>query len=217
MIKFEDFLDIQENEIKAKVECRIFLDLDEFGDNVIETSNSFIIPGIVDIYIPEKDTIIPIVLDYNINIIKQNEEIDDEGRYTFIYYPDDLIIKQEHKNDRDDIRTAISLLQGRFKYIKNPNTLINLLHTILGNTDLVHLELVIANMFRNEENEPVRFKGNYENKNNRVIGMIELGRQGSWLSSISYRNLSDNMKQALIKGEKAEKNPIEKLLEEDFD
>ncbi|MEO5351572.1 MAG: hypothetical protein H7836_18310, partial [Magnetococcus sp. YQC-3] len=82
-MKFEDYLIIEETEIKAKFQSKIVLDLNDFGDNIIETARSFIVPGIVEIYIPEKDLTVPIILDYNVNISRTNEEIDEEGRHVF--------------------------------------------------------------------------------------------------------------------------------------
>ena len=216
MLKTFDSFDVTKNEIRAKYVSRIVIDPNQYGDDLVETAKRLIVPGILDVYIPEFEDSAHIVLDCNINLMRSDESIDDEGRYVFTYDPGDLIAEQKYKNNRDVMRTAISLLQGRVKYIKNPNTLLTLIHNILSDSDTVHLELIIANMFRDPmTGKPSRFNGKY--KDAEILGQIEQGKKNSWLSSISYREIDKAINSGLVSGEESQENPIEKLLDEDFD
>jgi len=218
MLKTFDSFDIGETEIKAKYTSKITIDPKDYenGSDLIDTATKLIIPGILDVYIPEFEDYAHIVLDYNINLIKFDETVDEEGRYVFTYEPGELIIQQNYKNDRDPMRTSISLLQGRVKYIKNPNTLLTLIHNVLSDSDTVHLELILANMFKDPlTGKPARFNGDYENAE--ILGQIEQGKKNSWLSSISYREIDKAIGYGLVGGEETEENPIENLLEEKFD
>lgn len=216
MLKTFDSFEISGNEIRAKYTSNITIDPNEYGDDLIDTATKLIIPGIIDVYVPEFEDYAHIVLDYNINLERNNEVVDEEGRYVFTYEPGELIIQQDYKNDRDVMRTTISLMQGRVKYIKNPNTLLTLMHNILSDSDSVHLELIIANMFRDPlTGKPVRFTGDYENSE--ILGQTEQGKKNSWFSSISYREIDKAVAHGLISGDDTQENPIENLLNEEFD
>ncbi|MBC8427408.1 MAG: hypothetical protein H8D97_00805 [Proteobacteria bacterium] len=215
MLKTFDSFDIGTNEIKAKYTSQVIVDPNEYGDELIETASKLIIPGILDIYIPEFEDTAHIVLDYNVNLRRSEEVIDNEGKYIFTYQPGDLIASQDYKNSRDVMRTTISLMEGRVKYIKNPNTLLTLMHNVLTASDTVHLELILANMFRDPETgTPARFDGRYDKAE--IIGQQKQGKRNSWLSSLSYREIDKSINTGLINDQEAERNPIEKLLEEDF-
>ena len=215
MLKTFDSFDISENEIKAKYVSTIIVDPKQYGDDMIQTSSKLILPGILDVYIPEFEDYAHIVLDYNINLMRSEETVNDEGNFIFTYQPGELIATQNYKNSRDVMRTTISLMEGRVKYIKNPNTLLTLMHNVLNSSDTIHLELIIANMFRDAETgEPARFTGNYEGAE--IIGQIDQGKTNSWLSSLSYREIDKSINTGLINNKENEENPIEKLLNENF-
>jgi hypothetical protein len=216
MLKTFDTFDISENEIRAKYTSVVTVDLNEYGDDLIDTANKLVIPGIIDVYVPEFDDHAHIVLDYNINLLKNNETVTDDGKLVFTYDKGELMIEQKFKNDRDIMRTTISLMQGRTKYIKNPNTLLTLMHNVLTDSDSVHLELIIANMFRDPETgKPARFTGKYAKAE--VLGQIEQGKKNSWFSSISYREIDKAIGFGLTTGQETQQNPIESILNEDFD
>jgi hypothetical protein len=216
MLKTVESFDISATEIRAKYTSKVTIDPNEYGDDLIESASKLIIPGIVDVYIPEFEDHAHIVLDYNINLMRSDEVVDDEGKYIFTYEPGELIVQQDHKNDRDIMRTTISLMQGRIKYIKNPNTLLTLMHNVLTGSDTIHLEVIIANMFRDPmTGQPARFNGKY--KDAEILGQTEQGKHNSWFSSISYREIDKAVAGGLISGHETEKNPIERLLDEDFD
>jgi hypothetical protein len=107
------------------------------------------------------------------------------------------------------------MLNGKLEYIKNPEALVVLLHTALPKSDIVHLEVILSNIFRdNSSGEPARFTGSYSNSTQ--VGVLQLGKTDSWLSSIAFQNIDQGINRALVSNKPAKMNPIELVLNEQF-
>jgi len=132
------------------------------------------------------------------------------------YSPNEIVIKNEYSTTEPDIGFLTQLFNGRVKYMTDPKILLNMVHTILPEIDLIHLELIISNMFRQEDNIDARCRltGNY--KNSTILGVSQQPFQDSWASAMSFNHINKAIKNGLIHGKNCEDNPIEKILYEKF-
>lgn len=217
MLNIFEVLNIDKKEIHTKLNCTITLNKQELKDYIVEYDNRFEIPGIVDIYFPELEDFTQVITPYkSIGIIKTDDYNESNSEYVINYLPDDKIIFQEYVDTEINLNLLNSMLDGRLKYIKDPETFLNLLTKALPSSDLVHLELILANMFRdNETGEPCRLNGDYTNAEQ--IGVTKLAKMDSWLSAITFQNVDVGINRALYTGSHAKLNPIEKVLTEEFD
>lgn len=219
MLRPAEVFNIEKQVIRAKFPCSITIDSREYDKrSFIETASKFQLPGILTFYVPQFDDYATIVLNYPVNLNKTDTITIDKKEYisTIHYEKDDIIITQEVVADEVDMGLLIRLLQGHVKYAKDPKIILNMLHDILPKVDLVHLELVISNMFRvnGEEEQRCRLSGDYSNSV--IIGVKKQPFLDSWLSSLAFQYIEKAIQTGLVRGKTSERNAIEKVLTEDF-
>jgi len=85
----------------------------------------------------------------------------------------------------------------------------------LPSIDLIHLELIVSNMFRNSDDLTVPCRlSNYKNPS--IIGQKRLPfESGSWLNALAFENINKAVENGLIRNEDAEMNPLEKIIMEE--
>jgi hypothetical protein len=107
------------------------------------------------------------------------------------------------------------LFEGGAKYITNPEILCMVIHNNLPGIDMIHIETVVSNMFRdaNDLTIPARLT-NY--KNFTIVGQKKLPFIISWLSALSFENINKAIKIGLLDGKDATLDPIEKLVSEKY-
>jgi len=217
MLYPEDVFTIQKNIIIAKKTCSININKNDYDPRTFVESTSYIImPGILQFYVPEHDDYCQLSILYSIRLIKSIDIKYEKNNIIIGYSPDDTVIKSEYSTSEPDIGFLIQLLNGRVKYISDPKILLNMVHSILPEVDLVHLELIISNMFRQNDdlNTRCRLSGNY--KNSTLLGVSAQPFQDSWASAMSFHHINKAIKNGLIQGKDCEENPIEKVLYEKF-
>lgn len=211
-----EVLKIEKNKIFTKYDCIITLNLDEYEDDITETTTKYLIPGIVEIYIPELEDYAQIITSYNqIGLLKSNEYEETDDEITLNYSANDLIIEQEFSEIGGGFGGLKKVLEGKLTYIKTPEGLLNMFHANMPASDLCHLELIISNMLKDSDGNLCRMSGNF--KNFEQVGILKQAKTDSWLSGIAFQNIEHAINRALIKKEDAKMNPIEKILNEDFD
>ena len=215
MINIYEVLDIKEQEIYTKIPCVISINKKEYADSISEEEKTFQIPGIVDIYFPDLDDITQVVTGYSsIGIVKTTNYNEDNSFININYEANDKIITQEFVDTNVSLSVIKQMLNGKFKYIKSPDIMLNLLHNALPKSDLVHLEVILSNIFRDESTgEPCRFT---DYSNAVQYGVLQLGKSDSWLSAIAFQNLDQGIMKGLVNQKPAKMNPIEKVLNEEF-
>jgi hypothetical protein len=217
MLHPEDVFKIEKNIIIAKKECSIIINTQDYDQRTfIETSSFISIPGILQFHVPEYNDYCQLSILYSIKLIKMNDIKYDKHNITINYVPDDIVIKSKYTTTEPDIGFLMQLLNGRIKYISDPKILLNMAHSILPEVDLVHLELIISNMFRYKDdlNNRCRLTGNY--KNSTIIGVAAQPFQDSWASAMAFHHINKAIKNGLIHGKDCEENPIEKIIYEKF-
>lgn len=217
MLRPAEVFDIQKQKIRAKFPCSISIDEREYDKrSFIETSVKFQVPGILTFYFPEFDDYSTIVLNYEVDLWKTTNVTEEKHEYIIHYEKDEIVMSKDYVPDGLDMGLLIRLLQGHVKYAKDPKIILNMLHDILPKVDLVHLELVISNMFRvsGREEERCRLKGNYASAV--IVGVKKQPFLDSWLSSLAFQYIEKAIQTGLVAGKTSEMNAIEKVLTEDF-
>jgi hypothetical protein len=115
-----------------------------------------------------------------------------------------------------DMGLLIKLLNGRIKYIKDPKTLLLMINNVIPRPDLVHIETLISNMLRDPDDNTILSR--YSNATQpEIVGVINQAKIDSALSSLAFRNIDEAITRAIVKQQPFKQNPIEKILQEDFD
>lgn len=216
MLNIYEVLDIKEQEIFTKIPCIISINKHEYKEFMVEYEDKYKIPGVIDIYFPDLDDYTQIITSYeSIGILKTEDFEETSDDINIKYNSGDRIIEQDYVSTNTNFSLISKMLNGRLEYIKTPETLVNLLHNALPKADLIHLELLLSNIFRdNETGEPARFNGDYSNSSQ--IGVLKLGKTDSWLSAIAFQNIDQGINRALVSKKPAKMNPIELVLNEEF-
>lgn len=217
MLQLHDVFDIQKNQIICKIPCEINIDEKDYDErSFIEQSDKISLPGILDFYVPSKDTTIQFAVTFSVNLLKTEHTSKNRKITTIHYNTGDIVIEKDYVDTETDIGLLTRLLHGNIKYINDPKTLINMIYDIIPSVDLVHVELIVSNMFRrkNNESERCRIKGNYNNSV--IIGQKNQPFQDSWMSALAFQYIDKAITQGLVQGKEAEQNPIESVIQEDF-
>jgi hypothetical protein len=214
---FKKYFEITNTTITAKVPCSIILDQNEYDDTtLIDCGDKYQIPGILQVQIGDAPDFNYINFPFAIavDLYKSTDFIVDGKIITMNYEIGELIIKQQFYEDTFNERVVDRLFSGNTKYINNPEILVMNIQNNLPGIDLVHIEAIVSNMFRDSENEmiPARLT-NYKDFN--IIGQKKLPDL-SFLTSLAFENMSRAIKTGLIEGREASMNPIELLVLEKY-
>ena len=218
MIKPFEVFNISKNKITTKYPCSITIDEREYDKNTfVETHSHYELPGVLDFYFPEFDDICNIVLIYPVNLIKTSNILHEKKEITIHYDKGETIIEKEYIPTSTDIRLLIKLFQGRVKYTKNPKIILTMLHEILPKVDLVHLEVIISNMYRkgNDESQKCRLTGKYDDAV--ILGVKKQPFVDSWKSALAFQYIDKAIQTGLLNERPLESNPIEQILSENFE
>lgn len=216
------FLIVKPDKIITKVPCHVEINKKEYReDEIVETGDYIMIPGIFDIYVEGVETPLTLFFPYNIKINK-TDDIDSIGSIIKISYTPDsennsVVCFQDLIDVSTNITLLVRLLEGRLKYIKDPLILLYSLHTQIPNVDLVHLEVIISNMFRCADDIRVkcRYKGSY--KNSVILGQAEQPFVDSWYSTMAFEKIDKAIQNALIREVPTEMNPLEKVMLNEYE
>ena len=216
--QFNNILEIKKNEIIAKTPCSIIIDDSEYDDiSLIDCGDKYQTIGVLTVQYGEAPDVNFTTLPFAImvDLFKPAEIIEDGHITTLNYEVGETIIKQEYYDDNFNERTVDRLFEGGAKYITNPEVLTMNIHSNLAGIDLVHIEAVVSNMFRDSEDltTPARLT-NY--KNVTIIGQKKLPYVVSWLSALIFENINRAVKVGLIDNRDATLDPIEKIVLERY-
>lgn len=211
-------IDVRTKEIIAKQNCTILLDKSQYDESdLIDTGEELFLPGIINLYIGEisDNKFITFPFNFQVHLNKPEDYVIDGKTIILRYTPGEKILGQDYYQKQTEPGIVDRLLGGALKYIDSPETLLDAVYEQLPSVDLVHLELVIANMFRVKDDItiPCRLK-NYDNFE--IVGIKKLPHINSWLTGLSFEDPNKAIKEALLKQRDNDMNPIEKVLLEKF-
>lgn len=215
MLSPVDVLKINKTEIITKHDCIITINYDEYDDDVTELKSFYIVPGTIEIYFPSKDDFTQIITPYSdLYVVKSNDYDDDDKNITLNYKENDVIVSQKYTDNNMAFGNIKKIVEGKLLYIKTPEALLNIFHVFIPSIDLCHLELLISNMLRDKDGNLCRHSGNFKDFDQ--IGIMNQAKSDSWLSSIAFQNIDQAINKALINKEDAKMNPLEKILNQEF-
>ena len=210
---------IEKNKIIAKEPLFIIIDRNDYDDkSLIDSGTFFMIPGMIDINFGDlyEFNTLSMPFNFKINLIKP-ENMNVESSQIFLYYnPGEIIIEQDNYLKEVDPTIISKLFEAQAKYITDPEMLLNALHQQLPNVDLVHLETIIQNMFRSNEN-PAVFGRLVDYKNVTIYSQKKLPFINSWLNSMAFENINKAISTGLLNNKSIQFDPYEKLILEKFE
>lgn len=216
--QLELYFKINKTTIEAKQPCSITIDQNEYDDiTLIDCGDKYQIPGILTVQFGEPPNLeyvtLPIAI--TVDLIKPNDYSVDGHLITLNYEPGEIIMKREYYDDEYDERVVTRLFDAGAKYLTNPEILCMVIHDKLPGIDMVHIETIVSNMFRDSEDLtiPARLT-NY--KNVTVVGQKRLPFIISWLNALSFENINKAIKIGLLEGKDAQMDPIESIVAEQY-
>lgn len=210
-------LDITENKIIAKYKCYISVDFKDFdNEEIVNSGERLFIPGMLEVFIPELDDFCPININYQIYLNKTEQTQETDNFITINYNIGDVMIIGDYVKTAFNIAFLLKLLHGHIKYIKDPQILLQVLHNTFPESDLIHMEIIISNMIRDNLDPNVLARYKIGNKNNQILGVEKQASLDSPLSSMAFKNIDRAIANALVTGKQVKNNPIERVLREDF-
>lgn len=216
--QFNNVLEIKKNQIIAKTNCSITIDDSEYDDvSLIDCGDKYQTVGVLTVQYGEAQNVNFITLPFAImvDLFKPAEIIEDGHIINLNYETGETIIKQEYYDDNFNERTVDRLFEGGARYITNPEVLSMTIHDKIAGIDMVHIEAIVSNMFRdsNDLTIPARLT-NY--KEVTIIGQKKLPYVVSWLSALIFENINRAVKVGLIDNRDATLDPIEKIVLEKY-
>lgn len=211
-------IDVREKEIIAKENCTILLDKSDYDEStLIDTGEEIFIPGIFNLYVGEvsKNKFISLPFNFQVHLNKPEDYVVDGKTIVLRYTPGEKILSQDYYTKQTEPSVIDRILGGALKYINSPDALIAAAHEQLPSLDLVHIELVVSNMFRLKDDATVPCRlSSY--KDFQIVGIKKLPHINSWLTGLSFEDPNKAIKLALINSRDNDMNPIEKILLEKF-
>ncbi len=212
------FIEVQKKKIVAKTECTILLDQNEYDESsLIDIGDKFLVPGVLNLYVGDLVDNNYITFPFNFPVeLNKPQDYTQEGKTLIMRFtPGEVIINKDFYNKETDPSIINRLLDGSIKYINSPEVLLDAVHEQLPTLDLIYAELILSNMFRTKEDLtiPCRLK---DYSNFEIIGVKKLPFLNSWLTGLSFEDPNKAIKTALLSGQDADMNPIEKVLLEKF-
>lgn len=207
-------LNISKNEIKAKQDLTVVLDLNDYDEKyLIDTGDKYILPGIIDIIIEDALNPINVTLPFNfkVDLIKPMEIEGEKNIIKLKYKKGDLIIFKDKYLKELDPNLIDRIFEGGAKYIKTPELLLKAMSEELTAIDSVHLECIVSNMFRSnfDTSVPGRLVGYHDCS---INGCKKLPFMDSWLSSLAFENINKAIKTGLLAKKDIEVNPFEEII-----
>ena len=193
------YLDIEKNVIKVKKRARVFIDKSEYKeDQITETSEYYLVPGILEVYFPDDQKLIQLPFTFNVKLYKTDNIIETPKEILIEYQPGDILIKQEYKSKEISFKTFSRILEGSAKFLKTPEQYVLLLIEQLNySIDLVHIESLVQHLFRcaDDYQKPCRL---CDYKDCEVLGISKIPKYTSWLLALEFERVKSVLKHVLI-------------------
>lgn len=209
-------LDIKKNEIYAKKPVRIDIDLRDYSENeILETSEYYQIPGILDISLEDDpNVVINLQFSFQVKIFKPSDFYS-EGKDLELHYSiGEKIIAQDYVIDQTDPTVIRRLFDAGFKYIKDPESLVENIYKNMT-SDLVYIELIVQNMFRSKKNPENNCRLTHY-KDCEIYSQKRLPFLNSWINNIAFESINKGIKNGLLSEQDIKYDPIEKIVIERF-
>lgn len=209
-----NFVSVEEKQVVAKTPLTITINMTEYNDDsLIDTGDHYLIPGLLNCEYHGEEKSENFFFPYNFNVELMKPDNIKKYRSDLIleYEEGDVLFKRDMYIKDVNPYVVTKMLDGVIKYIKDPVILVDVLKDEVPGIDLVHLELIVSNIFRQEnDNEKYARLNNY--KDPVIIGCKKLPSVDSWISALAFEDINKATKTALAKGKHAKMDPIEKIV-----
>ena len=199
MSEIEQYLDISKHEIKTKKLARVFIDKTEYKeDQIHETPEYYLVPGILEIYFPEDMRYIQLPFTFNVKLRKNDSIVETNKEILIEYQPGETIIEQKFKSKEISFKTLNRILEGSAKFLRTPEQYVSVIvEQINYSIDLVYVELIVQHIFRCKDDytKPCRL---CDYKDCDVVGISKLPKYTSWLLALEFERVKSVLKHVLI-------------------
>lgn len=218
IVNIRKLFNISKTELYAKTDLTIVIDKKEYKEEFFtDLGDKFYLPGILDVEFGEAPKLEYLTLPFNFQVnIWKPEAINTEKKLIkMTYSAGEKVISQDRILKETNPAIVDKLVEGGMKYLNNPEVLLDAIQNELSGLDSVHLEIVVAGMFRAKKDNTIPGRlVNY--KNCEIIGCKKLPFIDSWVSGLAFENINKAMKTALVDNKKSQLNPIEKIVLDRF-
>lgn len=207
-------LDIEKNKITAKTDITIELDKKDYREELFsDFGNRYQLPGILEISYGEAENIKTITLPFNFEVnLYKPDNMEETGSIIRLNYTEgERIIQKDRYVKQMDPAVIDRLFEAGMKHLSKPEILWSALMEELPKIDSIHLEIVVANMFRSETDLSIPGRlVNYENC--KIVGCKAIPFHDSWLSALAFENIGKAIRVGIVGGKDATLNPIEEIV-----
>ena len=215
LTSFSSFFEIEKTKIIAKKLIRIVIDSSDYSESdLIDAGDYLILPGIIDFQTDDGSTY-TFPFQFQIKLYKpENYELD-EKIYTLEYAPGEIITNTENYEKKVDPAVMDRILEGLTRYITTPEILLDVLANLITGIDLIHLEVIISNMFRDQDDPTIPCRlTSY--KNGKIYGQKKLPYLTSWLTGLLFERINQAIKLGILSDKDIEFNKLEKIALEQY-
>lgn len=210
---YQLFLDVQETQILAKKPVTIYIDKSDYEeDDYIDTGDTLLIPGFLDIY-HKDEIVVSLPIPFTVILYKPANFSEETSKITLNYDKGDLILEKNFYSTQFDPKIIRRLFGAKCHYIKTPEELVLQLANNLPGIDLIHFEIVVQNMFRDADDETLlaRYSQNGY-KDAKIYSQIKLPFINSWLTGLTFQNPKKALQDGLVKQQTAKLTDLDKVV-----
>lgn len=211
-----DYIDIQKNKIVGKKPIRIEIDKKDYHDTeLLESSTYYQLPGILNISNDELKEDITLPFDFQVRLNKPNDYYTEKNKIQLNYVTGDIIISQDYIIEQTDPSVIRKLFDAGYKYLSDPEFLVEMIYKQMPAADMCYIELVVQNMFRDSKNTQNNCRLTHY-KNCSIFSQKQLPFLNSWVNSLAFENIDKGLKKGLLTETDIRYDAIEKIFIEDF-
>lgn len=204
------YLDITKDKIVAKRGIRIVINSKDYSEtDLIDAGDYLFIPGIIELS-TDDGNIYTLPFQFQIKLYKPENFTLEDDIFKFEYIPGETITQTENYEKKIDPATMDRVLEGLTKYITTPEILLDVIADLISGVDLVHLELIVSNMFRDKDDptKPCRLTSY---RNGVIYGQKKIPYLTSWLTGLMFENINKSIKGGILSEEDIDFNKLEKI------
>jgi hypothetical protein len=210
------YLDIQKTKIIAKLPVTITIDRKDYHETeLLETSEYFQIPGLLNLTAEELKENIELPFDFQVKIFKPTDYYTDKSDVILNYITGETIIQQDYIIKSTDPSIIRKLFDAGYKYLNTPERLTEIIYKQIPDIDMCYIELIVQNMFRSKKNTQNNCRLTHY-KDCEIVSQKRLPFLNSWVNSLSFESIEKGIKKGLLTEQDIRHDVIEKIVIEEF-
>lgn len=211
-------LTVEKNKIIAKNPIRVTIDRNDYDDKSLnDAGHAYILPGMIDLLYGDYPDmhIIHLPFSFKINLYKPENIVIDGKLIHLSYESGETLIHQDNYIKEVDPTVISKLFEAQTRYITDPEMLTMALAQQMPSIDLIHLETIVQNMFRQKDDlTQLARLNNY--RNYEIVSQKKIPYIDSWLNSMAFENINKAISDGLLQEKPIQADPYENLILEKF-